>query len=96
MREIVLLAKIRVAMERGMPLDRAVQANKVWRSRQGLVKSAVRRLEYADVGELLSAAADVDNVVKGAKFGRPWDALTNLVMSALEPRGRGSAGQRPA
>jgi len=96
LREIALLARLSLAVERGVPIERALKENGVWQSRQGLVSSAVRRHQSSDYGSLLSQAADVDNIVKGAKFGRPWDALTNLVLEALYPRLVLRAGGRVA
>jgi DNA polymerase-3 subunit delta len=49
------------------------------------VKQAVRRYGAPRVAQFLRQAAEVDNVIKGAALGRPWEALTELVL-AFFPR----------
>lgn len=85
-REIVLLTKLRLAVDSGTPVDRALRESGVWRQRQAAVKAAVGKLGLPALRSLLSMAADVDAVVKGAKFGQPWDALTGLVIAAHRAR----------
>lgn len=48
------------------------------RRRQDLVARAARRLPRAELQTLLEAAGHTDLVVKGARGGRPWDALATL------------------
>jgi DNA polymerase-3 subunit delta len=51
---------------------------------------AVRRYGAPRLTQFLRQAAEVDNVIKGAALGRPWEALTALVL-ALFPRAASAA-----
>jgi DNA polymerase III delta subunit len=57
----------------------------VWRRRQPQVKAALKRYAPGELKSLLSLAAEVDEVLKGVRRGRPWDALTTLVIAAIGP-----------
>lgn len=85
-REITLLAKLAMAGGDSRELEKIMNRNGVWRRRQAAVRSASGRYSAKELRDLLALAADVDAVVKGAQFGQPWVALTDLVMAALDPR----------
>jgi DNA polymerase-3 subunit delta len=89
-RELTLLARVTYAQARGENVDNALARLGVWRQRQPAVKQAVRRYGASRVMQFLSQAADVDKVIKGAAPGRPWEALTALVL-ALLPRAASAA-----
>jgi DNA polymerase-3 subunit delta len=82
-REISLLAKLKFAVLKGEPLDKAFTRHGVWRKRQPDLKRALARLSWRRLSALLIQAAEVDNTVKGARHGQPWDALTSLVVAAV-------------
>jgi DNA polymerase-3 subunit delta len=84
-REITLLARVSYAQAHGENVDNALARLGVWRRRQPAVKQAVRRYGAPRVAQFLRQAAEVDNVIKGAALGRPWEALTELVL-AFFPR----------
>jgi DNA polymerase-3 subunit delta len=84
-REITLLARVSYAQAHGENVDNALARLGVWRQRQAAVKQAVRRYGAPRMTQLMRQAAEVDNVIKGAALGRPWEALTGLVL-ALFPR----------
>lgn len=81
-REIALLAKLKFAVLTGASIDQALARHGIWRRRQPGVKRAVARLSWAAAKALVAQAAEVDSVIKGARFGRPWDALAQLVVAA--------------
>ena len=89
-REITLLARVSYAQAHGENVDNALARLGVWRRRQPAVKLAVRRYGAPRLTQLLRQAAEVDNVIKGAALGRPWEALTALVL-ALFPRAASAA-----
>jgi DNA polymerase-3 subunit delta len=91
-REITLLARISYAQTHGENVDKALARLAVWRRRQPAVKQAVRRYTAPRIAQLLRRAADVDSVIKGAALGRPWEALTALVL-ALFPRAVSAASR---
>ena len=53
---------------------------KVWRSRQEAYRRAARGRSLADIGRLVRSAARADQIVKGARPGQPWNALTELAL----------------
>jgi DNA polymerase III subunit delta len=60
-------------------LDGIFRAEAVWGSRQGPLRTALRRLHREQVDALLVAAARADRVAKGGLRGDPWVELTGLV-----------------
>ena len=60
-------------------LDGIFRAEQVWGSRQGPLRTAVRRLRRADVDALIAAAARADRIAKGSLRGDAWVELTGLV-----------------
>lgn len=92
-REIGLLARLRFAVDSGEALDAALTRQRVWRRRQPAVKRAVSRYSWSALRALLAAAAQADATIKGVAPGRPWDALTGLVIATVRPAGA-AAGRR--
>ena len=84
-REITLLARLGYAQAHGENVDNALARLGVWRRRQPAVKQALRRYGAARTTQYLRQAAEVDSVIKGVALGRPWEALTALVL-AMVPR----------
>jgi DNA polymerase-3 subunit delta len=80
-REISLLTRLTYAQTHGENLDNALVRLGVWRRRQPAVKQALRRYGAPQMARFLRQAAEVDNVIKGAALGRPWEALTALVLA---------------
>jgi DNA polymerase-3 subunit delta len=91
-REIALLARVSYAQAHGENVDNALARLGVWRRRQPAVKQAVRRYGPPRMTQLLRQAAEVDHVIKGAALGRPWEALTELVL-AFFPRAVSAASR---
>ncbi len=87
-RELSLLARLHSALRRGQRLESALKAHGVWQRRQALVKRALERYTAADVRRLLGHAVKADHVVKGVITGNPWQALTQLLLLALDRRAR--------
>lgn len=91
-REIVLLARLKYAVEHGAAVDALLNRERVMRRRQPVVKSALRRLRWQDLKALLARAAEVDAAVKGAAETAPWEALTGFVLESLRA---GRSAPRP-
>lgn len=85
-RELALLARLDALARQGQRIDAAFAKLGVWQRRQPLVRRALGRYRSADLAQLLRHAATVDHVVKGVKLGNPWQAITQLVHLALDPR----------
>lgn len=77
-RELRLLARL---AEAGRSLDAQFAAERVWQSRQPLLRRALQRLSPAALVELLRDSLRVDRLVKGAASGEPWDELESLYIA---------------
>jgi DNA polymerase-3 subunit delta len=82
-RELTLLARL-AEVGRGLD-DKLMLRYGVWQRRQPLVRAALRRFTVTQLAILLDRAALTDEIVKGARFGRPWESITALVMASLDP-----------
>jgi DNA polymerase-3 subunit delta len=80
-REILTLRSVTQRAGNGEALNRALSAAGVWRSREGLLGAAARRIGVAGTRRLLHQAAVTDGIVKGARRGLPWNALTELTLA---------------
>ena len=84
-RDIELLASVEHAVRHGDNVDAALTRNRVWRTRQVLVKQALRKFPAKRLRGLLTQAADVDAVLKGVVAAEPWTTITGLLLAMLRP-----------
>lgn len=77
-RELRLLSRLAQA---GRNLEAQFAAERVWQSRQPLLRRAVQRLSVAELATLLRDSVRVDLMVKGAASGQPWDELESLYIA---------------
>ncbi|MGE3774796.1 MAG: DNA polymerase III subunit delta, partial [Gammaproteobacteria bacterium] len=77
-RELRLLSKL---AEAGRSLDAQFAAERVWQSRQPLLRRALQRLPADAIVRLLRDSLRVDRLVKGAAPGDPWDELESLYVA---------------
>lgn len=71
-------------MAQGEPEQKVLY--QVWESRKRVVAAALQRLSLPSWGILLRLCAEADQVVKGARRGRQWDLLQQLVVSLASGR----------
>lgn len=83
-RELTLLARMKVTLRQGGDLVQIFNKFKVWRRRQPIIKRALESYSEGSLTALLYQAAEVDRVIKGVNKGQPWDALTQLVLVFFE------------
>ncbi len=83
-RELTLLARIKITLRQGGDLVQILNKFKVWHRRQPIIKRALESYSEGSLTVLLYQAAEVDRVIKGVNKGRPWDALTQLVLAFFE------------
>ncbi|MEJ2255923.1 MAG: DNA polymerase III subunit delta [Woeseiaceae bacterium] len=79
-RELRTLATLDDAVRQGNDLGRAMQAARVWKSRQGLVRSCIGRHPHGKFHRLLQATGRADAAAKGQRFGDPWQLATDVVI----------------
>lgn len=77
-REIRQMARLASAVGRGMSLPAAFAAQKVWRTREPLLKASLSRRSGGFWGALLKRLAHVDRVLKGRAPGNAWDELEQV------------------
>lgn len=77
-RELRLLARLAQAA-RG--LEAVFAAERVWQSRQPLLRRALQRLAPGEINALLRDSVRVDLLLKGAAQGQPWDELESLYLA---------------
>jgi len=74
-RELRLLAELIQQLKQGNSLDPLFKKHRVFARRQPLVRQCLSRLTAENCRQYISAAADLDQVIKGARQGDIWDAL---------------------
>lgn len=78
-KDLQWLARVKVLMRAGQSADSAMNAEYVWRPRQGAMRTALTRLEASAIRGLIEDAARVDRCIKGALRRDPWTELEALV-----------------
>ncbi len=89
-RDILLLADIAAGSRSGRDIVAVMNEARVWRSRQDLVRRALRGRSAAELAALVDVAAHADCILKGARHGEPWKALVEVAL-ALSGAGLPSA-----
>ncbi len=79
-RELRLLAGLSEAVRRRADLGSAMQKARVWRNRQGLVRSCVSRAPDGVFNRLLKAVGEGDAAAKGQLRADPWQVATDVVL----------------
>ena len=86
-RELRTLTQVAEQVAQGESLAAAMQAARIWNSRQGLVRSCVSRLHVGRLRQLQKAAAAADEAVRGQQPGSPWQHFA-AILAALGERRR--------
>lgn len=79
-RDILPLAHIVMRAAAGVHIDRLLEEAHLWRSRRELFRRAARGRTPAEALRLVAAAARTDQILKGARRGVAWNALTELTL----------------
>ena len=79
-RELRLLAGLSESVRRRADLGSAMQKARVWRNRQGLVRSCVSRAPEGVFNRLLKAVGEGDAAAKGQLRADPWQVATDVVL----------------
>ena len=79
-RELRVLAALSDVVRNRGDLGSAMSAAKVWRNRQGLVRSCVSRVPDGRFHQLLKACGRGDAAVKGRLRMDPWQVATDVVL----------------
>lgn len=74
-RELRILANLAQQKAQGTPVDALLQAHRVFFGRQTAFRRFLNRATAADCWQLLTQAAEIDRIIKGAAPGNVWDSL---------------------
>ena len=85
-RDVNIIAQAHFACSAGVSQQQALQRLGVWRKRLPIITAAMARIDISHSRRLVGQCALVDRVIKGMAPGRPWDALTALVLSLVSPK----------
>jgi DNA polymerase-3 subunit delta len=77
-REIRQLARLAALLGRGMSLAAAFAAQRVWRTREPVLKKALAQRDAEFWSALLKRMAHLDRVLKGRASGNIWDELEQV------------------
>lgn len=83
-RDIGLLAQLKAATSRGESESASLDKLGVWQRRKPVVQRAAKRLTALQVRGLVAQAAVADKVIKGRRYGQPWDVLADLLLGLLK------------
>jgi len=75
-----LLLKVHLLMDvnKGMPIEQAMVALRIWPARQKLMLNVIQRVRYSQLVQALRQAALIDRVIKGVEKGDIWEEFLNL------------------
>lgn len=87
-RELRMLAGLAERVQAGTELGAAMQREKVWSSRQGIVRACLSGHAAADFYRLLQAVQRADAAAKGQLALDPWQLITDVVLGLSSARRR--------
>lgn len=87
-RELRTLARLAEKVSAGVPLGAAMQKERVWRSREVVLRAAVARHTARDLYRLLKLARQVDAAMRGRLAADPWQLATELVYGLATGKAR--------
>lgn len=87
-RELRTLARLAESVAAGVPLGAAMQKERVWRSREGVLRAGVARHNPRDLYRLLKLARQVDAAMRGRLAADPWQLATELVYGLATGKAR--------
>jgi DNA polymerase-3 subunit delta len=86
-REVRLLANLKRDIAGGASVNTALNQRGVWRSRQTLIQSALKRLSGRDLAKMQALTFQADGSSKGFLTGAPWDLIETLVVVMAQGSG---------
>ncbi len=65
-------------LQQGTPMPQILSS--IWASKKPLVQHALKNVPIDILRKALESMADIDMIIKGAKFGDPWQAFTDVCL----------------
>ncbi len=88
-RELRVLSRVQAAPS----VDAGFAAERIWQTRQPLLRRALQRLSTRQVQTLLRDSVRIDWMVKGMDTGEPWDELESLLVAMAGGPWLGALGE---
>ena len=86
-----MLIRIADRVRSGMPPAAALQKERIWPSRQAIVRAAITRHAAAELYGLLQAVARADAAAKGRLALDPWQLTAGIVVRLASGSGAARA-----
>ncbi|NKB47199.1 MAG: DNA polymerase III subunit delta [Legionellales bacterium] len=83
-KEVRLLLTLSVAQQQGIAWSTLVQEHRIWQKRVPIVRAGLTRHTIAHYRQLLHQLVAIDAILKGARVGCIWDALTQVCMKLAQ------------
>lgn len=80
-RELRTMAELAKQTQQGISLATLFPKYRIWEKRQPNVRAFLQRHKQQTCWELLTHAAQIDRMIKGAETGNVWDALGKLTLN---------------
>jgi DNA polymerase-3 subunit delta len=74
-RELRILADYARQIQQGITYDQLFQQQRIFSRRQAPIRQFLNKFKVADCWQLLTHAAELDNIIKGATPGNVWEGL---------------------
>lgn len=87
-RELRLLARLADSVGSGSDLGSALNRERVWRNRQGIVRACIGRHRTADFHRLIQTVRKADAATRGRLTADPWQLLTETVFGMASGRAK--------
>lgn len=79
-KDIRQLTKLSFSVGQGLSVNQAVQQAGIWPKRRPLMQKALSRHPSSSWQDFLTQASQLDQMIKGARPGNPWDQLETLAL----------------
>lgn len=80
-KELRILVRVAAARATGTPLEQAFEQQRVWSSRQALLRQSLQRHPIPRLSALLEASIRIDRLIKGGGIGNVWDELETALLA---------------
>ncbi len=83
--ELRAMLKIKLGVQRGLPMAQLLRDARVWGPRQAMIERAIKRVSVQTLSDALLKAAQCDRMIKGVARGDVWDELMTLGLRIAAP-----------
>ena len=83
--ELRALLKIKLGVQRGLPMVQLLRDARVWGPRQAIIERTIKRVNAQTLSDALLHAAQCDRIIKGVLHGDVWDELMTLGLRIAAP-----------